>query len=398
MPFPGAIPPPDGLVPNFDDPMDALRTCNYVTQALTIVLVTAFVAVRYYAKSRVPGGDFGWDDYATYTSYFLLIGYCTTACFGMSPNHGPEGLPTHHYRHQWDTMAEVLISGKCLNRTYNVFSRYLSISSYSIIFSNTRLLQSGYVATIFYAPKALTVKLALIYIIVRIFGSVHKKTLVGLYVFIGMMVLYYVSALFIKIFSCRPISAYWKGESGKCMDQKAVITADAIISVVSDLVILLLPTPLTWSLQLPLRKRLRVIAILCAGGIATAFSIYRLVLVLKDGNTQNQTMLFMKIVLSGNAEAGIGLICACLPSITALVVRRNKGSSYYADQSFSRQGELGRGEIMLTRSFHVDHTSTSTKQADGYAFDLNHDQEGLTSDIQGNPQSNLSGRRSESTN
>jgi hypothetical protein len=160
-------------------------------------------------------------------------------------------------------------------------------------------LQSGYAATIFYAPMALTVKLALIYIIVRIFGSAHKKTLIGLYVFMGMIVLYYVSALFIKVFSCRPISAYWKGETGKCMDQKAVITADAIISVISDLAILLLPTPLTWSLQLPVRKRLRVIGILCAGGIATAFSIYRLALILKDGHTQNQTMLFMRIVLSG---------------------------------------------------------------------------------------------------
>jgi hypothetical protein len=62
MSFPGAIPPPHGVLPNLDDPMDALRTCNYVTQAFTIVFVTAFVATRYYAKSRVLGGDFGWDD------------------------------------------------------------------------------------------------------------------------------------------------------------------------------------------------------------------------------------------------------------------------------------------------------------------------------------------------
>jgi hypothetical protein len=103
----------------------------------------------------------------------------------------------------------------------------------------------------------------------------------------------------IKIFICWPISAYWKGETDKCLDQSAIITADAIISTVSDLVILLLPTPLTWSLQLSKRKRLRVIGILCAGGVATAFSIYRLAMILHEGKSPNQTIVFTKVILSG---------------------------------------------------------------------------------------------------
>lgn len=146
---------------------------------------------------------------------------------------------------------------------------------------------------------ALTVKLALIVIIVRVFGAVHRKTLIGLYTFIGLVTAYYVSGLFIKIFTCWPISAYWRGEKEKCMDQSAIITADAIVSVISDLVILLVPTPLTWSLHLSRRKRLRITGILCAGGIATGFSIYRLVLIVMDRHSPNQTIVFTKVVLSG---------------------------------------------------------------------------------------------------
>lgn len=146
---------------------------------------------------------------------------------------------------------------------------------------------------------ALTVKLSLVLIIIRVFGAVHKKTMIGVYIFIAMITLYYISGLFIKIFICWPISAYWRGESKKCMNQSAIITADAIISVISDLVILLLPTPLTWSLQLPLRKRLRVIGMLCAGGVATGFSIYRLALIVRDGKSVNQTIVFTKVILSG---------------------------------------------------------------------------------------------------
>lgn len=170
--------------------------------------------------------------------------------------------------------------------------------------------QSGYAATLFYAPMALAVKLALLVIIIRVFGSVHKTTLVGVYVLIGMLVAYYGSGFFIKLFICWPISAYWRGERDKCLNQSAIITSDAIISVISDLTILLLPTPLTWSLQLPRRKRLRVSGILCAGGIATAFSIYRLVLIIAERRSANQTVVFVQVILSGYRESC--RVCVCI--------------------------------------------------------------------------------------
>lgn len=161
------------------------------------------------------------------------------------------------------------------------------------------LVQSGYAATIFYAPMALAVKLALLLIITRVFGSVHKKTRKGIYVLIATLVVYYVSGIFIKIFVCWPIPAYWKGQTEKCLDQSAIITADAIISVISDLVILVLPTPLTWSLQLSKKRRLRIIGMLGAGGVATGFSVYRLIMIIQEGKSPNQTMVFTKVVLSG---------------------------------------------------------------------------------------------------
>jgi hypothetical protein len=157
----------------------------------------------------------------------------------------------------------------------------------------------SYAATIHYAPMALACKLSLLLLIARVFGSVHKKTILGIRVFMGLLVAYYVTAFIIKIRPCYPISAYWKGDMSKCMDQSAVITADSIISVISDLAILLLPTPLTWSLNMPTRKKLRVLGVLCAGGLATAFSILRLGLIIAEGSSGNTTMVFVKVVLTG---------------------------------------------------------------------------------------------------
>ncbi|KAK0763715.1 hypothetical protein N5P37_003098 [Trichoderma harzianum] len=333
MSYPGAAPPPEGVIPDLAHPQDVLRTVNYVTQGLTIFFVSIFVAIRFYAKTRVLGGSFTPDD---------SIVSRPTDNWAAGAHGGGLNI--------WEVSTEEV----------------------------EKYFQSCYAATIFYAPMAMTVKLALLVIIIRVFGSVHRRTLIGIYIFIGMIVAYYVSGFFIKIFICWPISAYWTGDASKCMNQSAIVTADSIISVISDLAILLLPTPLTWSLQLPRRKRLRVSGLLCAGGVATGFSIYRLAMIVDQRNSTNMTMVFIKVILSGNAEVGIGLICACLPAVSALYVQRTRGSSYFKNPGHS--SVTGRGEIMLTRSYHVDRSAVD-KDVDESALELGHDEAGLVSNM-----------------
>ena len=57
---------------------------------------------------------------------------------------------------------------------------------------------------------AMFVKLALLLITIRVFGSVHRKTIFSVYVLIGVIVAYYGSGVFIKVFVCWPIKAYWE--------------------------------------------------------------------------------------------------------------------------------------------------------------------------------------------
>ncbi|KAF5001167.1 hypothetical protein FGRMN_1191 [Fusarium graminum] len=357
MSYPGALPPPAGYEPSLERPVDVLKTTNYVTQALTLAFTSFFVATRFYAKYKVMGGGITKDDVATYVSFVLMAGYCITSIIAGSYGAG---------LNQWEVSPENM----------------------------KKFLQCGYTATLFYAPMALTVKLSLLFITTRVFGAVHKKTMIGIHIFIGMLVIYYVSGFFIKLFICKPIHAYWNGQIEMCLDQSAIITADAIISVISDLAILILPTPLTWSLQISRRKRLRVTGILCAGGVATGFSIYRLAMILHERNSGNQTIVFTKVLLSGNAEAGIGLICACLPSISALIVRRHGyPSNGYPSRGFQSSAQADptsrAGEIIMTRSFQVD---TASKHGDIDMYNFGHDEAGLISSVQANPKSDYPSR------
>ncbi|KAL5041432.1 hypothetical protein BDW71DRAFT_191850, partial [Aspergillus fruticulosus] len=184
------------------------------------------------------------------------------------------------------------------------------------------------------------IKLALLAVMLRIFAPDRHKVMI-IYATIVVLLLYYIPALFIKIFFCKPISAYWYGteNGGTCLDQRKVIIADATISMASDFWILVLPFPMLWSLKMSLNKKLRVIGILGAGGLATGFSIWRLVMMVDESGTPDTTWFWIHCVLTANAEAGIGLICACLPTLSSYIVSR-KLKSQSGSGSYRRNYEL----------------------------------------------------------
>ena len=157
-------------------------------------------------------------------------------------------------------------------------------------------------------------KYALLSILIRIF-SPYRGRIMFIYVLLGCLTIYYIIAEIVKIRMC---------------DQRAALIADSVISVVTDIMILVLPLPLTWSLQMSRSKKLRVIGMLSAGGLATAFSVYRLILVLKDGSSPNATVMFMCVILSGY----VSTILVFHPSeINILLVTRKEESASSAPVS-----------------------------------------------------------------
>ncbi|OSS52392.1 hypothetical protein B5807_02756 [Epicoccum nigrum] len=311
MATPAASPLP-GYTSDLLHPKDEIRTINMATQALTLAFCSVFVWIRGYHKYKTIGLDFAVDDYLTLASWLLMTGYCISG-FILSIHGGGY--------HMWDISKETA----------------------------EKFLQTAYAATIFYAPMTLAIKLSLLTLIARIF-SPYKKRMQGIYALGGLLVIYYIISLVLKVRICWPISAYWQGDQSKCLNQSAVITADSIISTVTDAIILLLPLPLTWSLQLPTRKKLRVGGMLAVGGLATAFSAWRLNLILTNGKSTDMTILFVQVVMSGNAEAGIALICTCLPAFVAQfnILRDRVGYGSSRSRGTDNAGESSGGPRLST--------------------------------------------------
>jgi len=152
---------------------------------------------------------------------------------------------------------------------------------------------------VMYGPTAYLTKFCLLWIMTRVF-SPFRKAIIFIYAFMGVMLAYYIPAVIVKIRICNPIGSFWDSDiKGTCLDETSIILADAVVSMVSDLIILLLPLPLTMSLQMAQRKKLRVMGLLGAGGLAVTASVIRLALIVTTGQSKDTTYAFMRINMLG---------------------------------------------------------------------------------------------------
>ncbi|OJZ83874.1 hypothetical protein ASPFODRAFT_83289 [Aspergillus luchuensis CBS 106.47] len=265
----------------------SLWTISLVTQILCLALVTGFVALRGVVAWRFKKGVDVEDGFC-FVSLIFFDAYCILVLFYIF-NNGTQPPSTL-------TPSQTTI-------VYKLF----------------------YTLTIIYVPMALLAKLTLLTILARLFILRRSQTLT-VYLTITLTTIYYITILFIKIFICNPVSTFWTSPNNphnpNCLSEGAVFLADAIMSVITDLAILLLPIGLMFPLRLGVVKKVKVGAMLGCGGLAVGFSIYRVVLVVGVGvGGLGDSQVYARILLSGNAEGGFGLICSCIPALHILVSR-----------------------------------------------------------------------------
>ncbi|KAE8367630.1 hypothetical protein BDV27DRAFT_123625 [Aspergillus caelatus] len=237
-----------------------------------------------------------------------------------------------------------------------------------------------YVTMVMYGPTAYLTKVSLLWIMTRVF-SPFRKAVTFIYIFLGVMLAYYIPAVIVKIRICDPISKFWAPDHpGTCLNQRSIIMADAVVSVVSDLIILLVPLPLTLGLQLPTKKKMRVMGILGAGGLAVASSIIRLILIVYTGQSEDGTMAFMRINMFGNAEIAIGVICACLPALSAILSR------VYHEYSNSNKATGGTSGHELSKMKNQSRSMKTDKSRSRMSYlEMTSDQDVLMHNAQSEP-------------
>ncbi|KAJ5383628.1 hypothetical protein N7517_001539 [Penicillium concentricum] len=173
-----------------------------------------------------------------------------------------------------------------------------------------------YFFQIFYVLGPPSVKLALLFLYRRIFEHSSFLRLVN-----GMIVLISIWAIvmvFLAIFNCNPISAFWTTE-GTCLDFKQFAVAYAIVNIITDFAVWLMPIPKVWKIQLPKPQKIALSLIFALGLFDCAAAMARLLLSMLVLGEYDSTWHYAKGYMWSIIELSTGIVCTCLPTMRVLL-------------------------------------------------------------------------------
>ncbi|KAH7031688.1 uncharacterized protein B0I36DRAFT_324432 [Microdochium trichocladiopsis] len=275
--------------------------------ALFIAICTVTVALRFAARAS-RSMKFDWDDWMSAVSLVLVILYCVTCIISV-----PYGVG----KHTWAAdPTEVW-----------------------------RIMEIAYFNALIYFTTHFFIKISILLFYKRIFTLNVKWFKWCVYALGVYTVGWYIGCFFAAMLQCVPPSLFWErfkpdGDmSGVCaVDNPALVISSSALNTVGDVLIFALPLFMLWQLQLKKSHKYALILVFATGAFAVAAGCVRL-----DSSVQaieldaDTTWITADIYMWTAVEAGVGLICACLPVIGPLFgLVKDRVSSYIISRSSKR--------------------------------------------------------------
>ncbi|EPS29322.1 hypothetical protein POX_f08366 [Penicillium oxalicum] len=199
-------------------------------------------------------------------------------------------------------------------------------------------------------------KISILCFYLRIFPEPRFR--VFTYIAIALNVGYLIAFVLISVFQCRPIAGawlHWDGEGNyQCNNINAQGWASAIINMVLDIMVMLLPLRQLYKLKLSWKKKAYVMCMFGLGIFVTLVSVLRLNSLIHFASTQNLTWDYVAVGYWSTIECDVGVICACLPAIRSLL--RHAAPGVFGDTEQNKSygtGSHGRGNSRLDGSISV---------------------------------------------
>lgn len=196
-------------------------------------------------------------------------------------------------------------------------------------------------------PCLFCVKTSILILYARLFRTqTFKRVCIGVWVFTACWA---VAAFTSNILQCTPVSYFWnKAQPGHCIPNALIVIGltNGVLSFVGDLVILALPIPMIWALQINFRRKIALNAIFFIGGFVCLTSIFRFV-ALAHINVKDLTMTQVAPGVWTYIELGIGITCGNLPLLRPLFGRflagtRTGSKNVYSNSKSSNSYHLSR--------------------------------------------------------
>ncbi|KND87613.1 hypothetical protein TOPH_07738 [Tolypocladium ophioglossoides CBS 100239] len=133
----------------------------------------------------------------------------------------------------------------------------------------------------FWSSSMICAKLSIILFLRRVIG-VRRAVRMALDFMAVAVVIWGLSNFFYTIFFCQPVAYYWDRTipGGRCVGNHVYMIESkliASIAVVMDFIILLIPMPTVWNLQIKTKRKIAISSILGVGVVVCIFSLLRAV-------------------------------------------------------------------------------------------------------------------------
>ncbi|KAI1741634.1 hypothetical protein F4680DRAFT_446639 [Xylaria scruposa] len=262
-----ALSPPEGVSPNFEHPPNQ-NGVAVVGLLVCLVLASVFLIIRIYVKffkvKRLHIGD-----------YLIVLAY-----------------PFY--------LANVIGSLMRTNTTVALF-----VHQWNHIF----------IAIDFWAVAMLLVESSILLEWLRIFAPTGNRLFVqSCKILLVATVLFYTASLVVFNVSCRPFKKNWdKKLEGSCTDIKRIHLGVVIVNIVLDLVILILPQPVIWNLQMTRLRKTGVSTVFTIGVLAVIAAGFLIDAVVSWTKTGDMTYYYSSVALWGIAETTCGILVFCVP-------------------------------------------------------------------------------------
>lgn len=185
------------------------------------------------------------------------------------------------------------------------------------------------VSELAYTISQVAVKLSTLHFYWRLF-SAEKAIRIPIYVMTGVVMCWGVALFFVSIFTCVPTRAAWErldpvnpmpqSEYTCGVDENKFFIGNSVPTIITDALIVAMPAPYVWRLQLRRSQKIAIIGIFFLGAFVTVISMVRFSFIMHVNlKSPDITWNFSDSIIWTNAEGNIAVICCCLPSLKPIL-------------------------------------------------------------------------------
>ncbi|WAO97032.1 Hypothetical protein NCS54_01473600 [Fusarium falciforme] len=249
---------------------------------ITFAIATIVMGLRLLSRrlKRIP---LSWDDYFAICCYGMAIAWIVIIPYWVTG-----GLGLHIQDITDRPMEEVLYQSKLLL----------------------------FIAELFYAAALFFAKLSILSLYWRMFNVTSIR--LPIQILFGCSVVWMIFRLFMGIFHCVPVHAFWDSSAGgSCaIEDKKFFFGTTLVHAVIDIAILVLPMMEIGKLQLPLMQKIGIMLMFTFGFFICGAAIVVIVAARRfNDKSPDLTWNICTIVIWATVEVNLVNVSACLPTI-----------------------------------------------------------------------------------